>query len=37
MRHTRGYDLISVPGDIVLKEVFVAEFPSTVGFFEKKV
>ena len=34
MRHTRGYDLSNVQGDIVLKEVFVAEFPSKVGFFD---
>ena len=34
MRHTRGYDLSNVQGDIVLKEVFLAEFPSTVGFFD---
>ena len=34
MRHTRGYDLSKVQGDIVLREVFVAEFLSTAGFFE---
>ncbi len=34
MRHTRDYDLSNVQRDIVLKEVFVAEFPSTVGFID---